>query len=55
MSDLSKVEKYLKELAELAEDPVHKRLINSYKGDCPKASMEAELNRILDEVIKRED
>lgn len=55
MSDLSKVEKYLKELAELTEDPVHKRLIAAYKGDSPKASMEAELSQILDEVMKRED
>jgi hypothetical protein len=55
MTDLSKLEKYSKELAELTEDPIHKRLITAYTGDNPKASMEAELSRILDEVMKHED
>ena len=55
MTELSKIEKYLKELIELTEDPVHKRLIASYKGDNPKQSIEAELGLILEEVIGRED
>jgi hypothetical protein len=49
------IQKYVKDLAERATGPLHKRLINSYKGDDPKLSLENELNQILEEVVSRED
>ena len=55
MTELSNFEKYLKELDDLTEDPIHKRLINAYKENNPMESMEAELGRILAEVMNRED
>lgn len=55
MTELSKVEQYLQELAEQAEDPICKRLITAYKGSKPMESMETELGRILKEVVERED
>lgn len=41
-------------LAELS-DPVHKRLIQAYRGNDPVQSMESELGKILMEVIHCED
>ncbi len=55
MSDTSRLEKYLEELSELTEDPVHKQLIAAYTGDNPKKSMEMELGLILSELVKHED
>ena len=55
MAELSKVEQYLQELAEQAEDPICKRLITAYKGSNPMESMETELGQILTEVIEHED
>jgi hypothetical protein len=55
MTELSKIERYLAELNEITENPIHKCLIASYKGDDPKQSMETELGKLLEEVIKRED
>lgn len=49
------IQKYIKDLAEKATDPLHKRLINAYKGDNPKISLENELSQILEEVVSRED
>ena len=55
MTELSKIERYLNELTEITDNPIHKRLIASYKGDDPKQSMETELGKIFEEVIKHED
>ncbi len=55
MTELSKIEQYLQELAEQAEDPICKRLITAYKGSKPMESMETELGRILKEVVEHED
>jgi len=55
MAEVVKIEKYLKELCDSLENPQHKRLINAYKGNIPKESMEQELGRILAEVVKSED
>lgn len=55
MAEVSKIETYLKELADETEDPIHKRLIAAYKRDNPKEHIEAELGSILSEVISRED
>ncbi len=55
MPETSRLELYLKELSELAEDPIHKKLIAAYTSDNPKKSMEIELGRILNQVLKDED
>jgi hypothetical protein len=55
MAEPSRLELYLEELKELVTDPVHKRLIAAYTGDQPKESVELELNRLLIEVLRRED
>lgn len=48
-------EEYLDELLAELSDPVHKRLIQAYRGDDPVQSMESELGRILMEVLRREN
>jgi hypothetical protein len=55
MEEFSNLEKYLKELSDGTQDPIHKRLIAAYQGDDPKQSIEAELGKILTEVMNRED
>jgi hypothetical protein len=55
MPDVSKLEKYLKELADGTKDALQKRLISSYQGVNPKRSMEEELGKILTEVMNREN
>ena len=55
MTELSRLELYLKELEELVTDPIHKRLLAAYTGDKPKESVELELNRLLIEVLRSED
>lgn len=55
MPEISRLQQYLKELAKLTTDPIHKRLISAFMGDNPKESMEAELGKILSEVVKHED
>lgn len=51
----SSLKKYLAELADRLTNPVHKRLIQAYKGNDPTESMEDELGEILKEVLHRED
>jgi len=51
----SSCEEYLDELLAELSDPVHKRLIQAYRGDDPVKSMESELGEILIEVLYRED
>jgi hypothetical protein len=48
-------EEFLSELLDELSDPVHKRLIEAYQGGDPVHSMEAELGKILLEVLRRED
>ncbi len=48
-------EKYLNELLAELSDPVHKRLIQAYRGDNPVQSMESELGKILTEALHHED
>lgn len=48
---------FLKELQEKFTDPIHKRLIQSYRGERSSALhlMELELSKILLEVLHHED
>ena len=55
MTEQSRLETYLEELKALAADPIHKALLAAYTGDKPKESVERELNRLLIEVLQRED
>lgn len=48
-------EEFLDELLAELSDPIHKRLIQTYRGDDPVQSMESELGKILMEVLHRED
>jgi hypothetical protein len=48
-------EEYLDELLAELSDPVHKRLIQAYRGNDPVQSMESELGKVLMEVLNRED
>ena len=55
MTEPSRLELYLDELKTLTTDPIHKILLAAYTGDQPKESVERELNRLLTEVLQRED
>jgi len=55
ISQDSPCQKYLNELLAGLSDPVHKRLIQAYRGDNPVQSMESELGKILTEVLHHED
>lgn len=46
------LEEFLLELQSDLSDPIQKKLIGAYRGDDPVSSMEAELARILLEVIE---
>lgn len=48
---LRKREEFLEEVLREIPDPIHKRLIQAYKGDNPVESMETELSKILSEVF----
>ena len=48
-------EEFLNELQKELSNPLHKRLLQAYQGSDPVQSMEAELARILLEVLHRED
>ena len=50
-----KIEKYFNEVLEKISDLKHKRIISAYKGDNPVQSMEAELGKIVMEIVNRED
>ena len=43
---------FLRELIAYIDDPNHKRVLSAYKLDDPVQSMEAELSRILMEIVK---
>ena len=51
----SPCKEYLDELLTELPNPVHKRLIQVYRGNNPVQSMESELGKILMEVLHRED
>lgn len=53
--DKEKINKYLEEIADLLNDPNHKRIVLAYKCDDPVNSMELELNKILIEVLNNEN
>ncbi len=46
---------YLARLSEVIADPTHRRVVAAYAGDDPVRSMEAELGRILQEILEHED
>jgi len=48
-------DEYIEELLAELSDPVHKRLIQAYRGNNPLQSMESELGKILMEALNRED
>ena len=54
-SQHSSREEYLDELLAELSDPVHKRLIQAYRGNDPVQSMESELEKILMEVLRCEN
>jgi len=54
-SQNSRREEFLDELQRELSDPLHRRLIQAYRGDDPVQSMESELAKILLEVLRRED
>jgi hypothetical protein len=47
--------KLLRELIKEIDNPVHKRIINSYKNPNPIEVMETELGKILLEVLRNVD
>lgn len=54
-SEKSRCDEFLDELQREFSDPLHRRLIQAYRGDDPVTSMESELAKILLEVLRRED
>ena len=54
-SEKSRCEEFLDELQKEVSDPLHRRLIQAYRGDNPVQSMESELSKILIEVLRGED
>jgi hypothetical protein len=51
----SRLEVCLEELKTLATEPIHETLLAAYTGDERKESVERKLNRVLIDVLKRED
>jgi len=51
----STCDKYIHELLAEISDPVHRQLIQAYRGTDPVRSMESELAEILMEALHRED
>lgn len=46
---------FVERFVEGLSDPIHKRLIQAYRGEDPVGSMEAELSTVLKEVMESED
>ena len=55
ISQNSQIQMFLEELKQEISNPLHKRLLEAYKGQTPVQSMETELKKILLEVLQRED
>lgn len=53
-SEKSRREEFLDELQREVSDPLHRQLIQAYRGDDPVQSMESELAKILFEVLRGE-
>jgi len=51
-SPTSKKKEFLQELIANIAEPNHKRILKAYNPDTPIESLEAELSRILLEVVK---
>jgi hypothetical protein len=51
-SPTSKKVEFLKDLIAHIEEPDHKRILKAYNPDAPVESLEAELSRILMEIVK---
>jgi hypothetical protein len=51
----SLLNKFLKEVKEKLQNPIHKRIIEAYKEDDPLHSMEEELGKIIMEILQREN
>ena len=51
----SRADEFLDELEKAIKNPVHERLIKAYRSNNPVQSMEAELAKILTEVLGSED
>lgn len=51
----SRCNEFLDELQKESSNPLHKRLIQAYRGDNPVQAMEAELAKILLEALRGED
>lgn len=51
----SRHEIYINELSERLENPLHKRVLKAYNSPDPVRAMEAELGKILLEVLENED
>jgi hypothetical protein len=49
------LDQYLNGFLNSVSDPVHKRILQAYQKGDPVGSMEAELARILREVLQGED
>lgn len=54
-SQNSRREEFLDALQRELSDPMHRRLIQAYRGDDPVQSMESELAKTLLEVLHHED
>ena len=48
-------QEHLDELGREVAEAVHRRLLHAYRGDEPLESMEAELGKILSEIVQHED
>jgi len=53
--ELSKRQELIYEFLSELSDPIHKRVIQSYGGNEPVESMEAELWKIMLEILSDED
>ncbi len=51
----SKRQQFIADLLSRLSDPIHKRLVEAYKGESPLETMEAELSAILMEITGDED
>jgi hypothetical protein len=55
LASLEKIEEYKKELIVFVNDPILQRIIESYSPPEPVENMEAELDKILKEVLHEEN
>lgn len=53
--DRDLIEQFVEELLPLADDPLHQRLVRAYGGPEPVASITAEFQQIVREILGDED